>query len=51
MLACSSSLAQTLQERMQELEKLMHQAAEQFEFEKAIELRDEWLELQKQATK
>lgn len=36
-----------LQKRFEDIEKLMHQAAENFEFEKAIELRHEWFELKK----
>lgn len=34
--------------RLGEVEILMHQAAESFEFEKAIELREEWFEIKKQ---
>ncbi len=33
--------------RIAEIERQMHEAAENFEFEKAIKLRDEWLKLQK----
>ncbi len=34
--------------RILEIEKLMHKSAENFEFEKAIELREQWFELKKQ---
>lgn len=37
----------TIESRLVDLEKLMQQAAENFEFEKAIELREEWFELKK----
>jgi excinuclease ABC subunit B len=36
-----------LQEKLKELEMRMHKAAENFEFEEAIALRDEWFELKK----
>ena len=36
-----------LEARLKELEKRMHKAAENFEFEEAIALRDEWFELKK----
>ncbi len=37
-----------LEQKIQDLEKEMHRAAEEFEFEKAIALRDEWFELKRQ---
>ncbi len=40
--------ADVMHKRLVELERLMQEAAEKFEFEKAIELRQEWLELKKQ---
>ncbi len=36
-------------ERIKDLEKKMNKAAEKFEFEKAIQLRSEWLDLKKEA--
>lgn len=36
------------EERLVELERLMQEAAEKFDFEKAIALREEWFELKKQ---
>ncbi len=36
-----------LEAKLKELEKRMHKAAENFEFEEAIALRDEWFELKK----
>ena len=45
-------LPSDVQKRIIELEDLMQKAAEKFDFEKAIALRVEWMELQKQlATK
>ena len=37
----------TIESRLVDLEKQMQEAAENFEFEKAIELREEWFELKK----
>ncbi len=37
----------TIEAKLADLEKLMQEAAENFEFEKAIELREEWFELKK----
>ena len=37
----------TIESKLADLEKLMQQAADNFEFEKAIELREEWFELKK----
>ncbi len=37
----------TVESRLADLERLMQEAAENFEFEKAIELREEWFELKK----
>ena len=37
----------TVELKLEELEKRMQDAAENFEFEKAIELREEWFELKK----
>ncbi len=37
----------TLETKLEELEKQMQEAAENFDFEKAIELREEWFELKK----
>lgn len=37
-----------IEQKIASIEKRMHEAAENFEFEKAIELREEWFELKKQ---